>query len=410
MDPMTMAQGMYGGFAGQDFSGMNGINTGMGFPNGQGAYGGYNGQPGAWNAGQDAFNQNAYGTMSGGFGAQSGYSDYSMSPQGNFNNVHQQQYPNNDYNSGHNGYAYQGRGRGRGRGYYNAGRGRGAFNQSHTGFNTKYQQYQEQMPNQYPQPSASLNGDNAQDENTVQAQSISQDDVETSQSADTQGTDLKDMREVGKTPDEPAEPTQNASVSIPAESEGMGGPEKAKEEDQGHITESSKQNTQEGTANNNPDEEIGSLKVEPANPSIQGVGASGTSVMPPPPAAVSSTNPVKLGTEPPFTQNFTFRGRGRGYPRGGFDPRGGMRGRGSAHLVGGIVGQISPAQSHANNQKPVIPLEPKGLGVVGAPTGPKALREGTSAAGLRGGRGFSIVGRASAAAHVHQAGREPSRR
>lgn len=208
MDPMTMAQGMYGGFTGQEFSGMNGMNGGMGFSNGQGAYGGYNGQPGAWNAGQDAFNQNAYGAMSSGFGAQSGYSEYSMSPQGNFNNVHQQHYPNNDYNSGHNGYGFQGRGRGRGRGYYNAGRGRGGYNQSHTGYNTKYQQYQEQMHNQYPHPFASINGDKAQDETTTEAQSEKHSNIEASQPMDAQRANEKDLRDIDVGSEEIAQLTE----------------------------------------------------------------------------------------------------------------------------------------------------------------------------------------------------------
>ena len=208
MDPMNMAQGMYGGFAGQDFSGMSGMNGGMGFPSGQGAYGGYNGQSGAWSAGQDAFNQNAYGAVSGGFGAQSGYSDYSMSPQGNFNNVHQQQYPNNDYNSGHNGYGYQGRGRGRGRGYYNAGRGRGGYNQSHTGYDTKYQQYQEQMPKQYPQPSTSINGNKAQDKGTKELPSESHNNVEASQPVDAPVADEKGSRDTDVDSEETGPQTQ----------------------------------------------------------------------------------------------------------------------------------------------------------------------------------------------------------
>ena len=58
MDPMTFNAAMYGGYGGQGM-GMNGMNMNMGFDAGQGAYGGFNGQPAAWNAGQAKFNQNS---------------------------------------------------------------------------------------------------------------------------------------------------------------------------------------------------------------------------------------------------------------------------------------------------------------------------------------------------------------
>ena len=410
MDPMTMAQGMYGGFTGQDFSGMNGMNGGMGFSNGQGAYGGYNGQPGAWNAGQDAFNQNAYGAMSSGFGAQSGYSEYSMSPQGNFNNVHQQHYPNNDYNSGHNGYGFQGRGRGRGRGYYNAGRGRGGYNQSHTGYNTKYQQYQEQMHNQYPQPFASINDDKAQDEITTEAQSEKHSNIEASQPVDARGANEKDLRDIDVDSEEIAQLTEKRPAPESNSNEVVETSETVAQEGRDHVSQSEQQNPQ-GSADKNPPHDLEASKDVSVSPSPNGDGPTEPSAMPPPPLAVGPSNQLSPNSDLPSTQNFNFRGRGRGYPRGGFESRGGMRGRGSAYSAGGNVSHVSSTSSLPINQKPVNPpTEPKGLGVVGAPTGPKALREGSSAAGSRGGRGFSIVGRASAVAHPRGGGREPSRR
>ena len=167
MDQMVMSQGMYGGFGGQGMgmNGMNGMNIGMGYNAGQNAFGGFNGQPAAWNAGHDKFNQNAYGHatgMGGEFGTNAGYGRYNMPQhQGNFNQMNHHQYQNNDFQSGYNGQGFQNRGRGRGRGYQNAGRGRGGYHQVNHGNQANYEPFHDQIPQQLtqkepsvPQPSA----------------------------------------------------------------------------------------------------------------------------------------------------------------------------------------------------------------------------------------------------------------
>ena len=409
MDPMTMAQGVYGGFAGQDFSGMKGMNGGMGFPNGQGLFGGYNGQPGAWNAGQNAFNQNAYGAFQGGYGAQSGYSDYSMSPQGNFNNVHQQQYQNSDYNSGHNGYGYQGRGRGRGRGYYGSGRGRGGYNQSHAGYDTNYQEWPDQVSNQYLQQPSLPNGDAAQTAADEQSQDEVVHTTERAQVVDTQSDNLDALPEAQVSVGENARPTHDDSTTGISLNKKYGMSETVVETVEDQDKPSGQQGEQEKTFINRTDDHADSENVTKET-SVDGQISVDTSTMPPPPVVTAPSNQMSPTKEPSVAQNFIFRGRGRGYSRGGFDFRGGLRGRGSGYPTSGIVGHSSP-QSLSTSSKPIIPpTEPKGLGVVGAPTGPKALREGSASAPLRGGRGFSIVGRASAAAQARVNGRAVSRR
>jgi len=135
------------------------------------------------------------------------------------------------------------------------------------------------------------------------------------------------------------------------------------------------------------------------------------SSMMPPPSHVVPLGPAALysGEQHP---DYASRGRGggRGIHRGTPDYRGGMRGRGSGYLKG-IAHHSTTGQPNTVIEAPIIPLvEPKGLGVEGAPKAPKALREGLPNTGLRGGRGFSIVGRASAAAQGRPNGHARSRR
>ena len=401
MDPMAMAQGMYGGYAGQDFSGMNGMSGAMG------AYGGYNSQPGAWNTGQNAFNQNAYGAVSGGYGAQAGYPDYSMSPQGNFTNVHQQQFPNNDYNAGYHGYGYQTRGRGRGRGYHNPGRGRGAYNQHSAGYNTDYQQYQEQMPIQNQQSSKSPNGEAAEAQTQPEKETHRDDNVEVDQASIVRDGDSDEKRDAHPEQTESAKNAEPSAAGAQNILESSGNEKLSNKTDHRRMDENVDKQAENGAeATMSPED----------TKDIQDVSESDThairdtSAMPPPPVAVAPSNQVSPTSETSLNQNVSLRGRGRGSHRGGFEPRGSIRGRGSYSLVNN-VGPISPTQSLPAPQKAAVqPVEPKGLGVQGAPTGPKALREGTSAAAARGGRGFSIVGRASAAAQARTSTRGTSRR
>ena len=380
---------------------MNGLSGAMG------AYGGYNSQPGAWNTGQNAFNQNAYGAMSGGYGAQAGYPDYNMSPQGNFTNVHQQQFPNNDYNAGHHGYGYQTRGRGRGRGYHNSGRGRGGYNQHSAGYNTDFQQHHEQMPIPDPQSSNSPNGEAAQAQTQPEKEIDRDDNVEVDQASIVKDGDIDETRDAlpkQAQSVENAEPLAAGAQDIIVSTGNEKLPNKDDhEQTDGHV-DNHREDGAEATVSPEDTKDIHDVSKSDT------YATRDTSAMPPPPVAVAPSNQVSPTSETSLNQSFSFRGRGRGSYRGGFETRGSIRGRGSYSLVNN-VGPISPTQSLPASQKAAIPpVEPKGLGVQGAPKGPKALREGTPAAAVRGGRGFSIVGRASAVTQARTNARETSRR
>ena len=105
------------------------------------------------------------------------------------------------------------------------------------------------------------------------------------------------------------------------------------------------------------------------------------------------------------------RGTGRGLYRGGAAGRGDYRGRGGSHLPysNSTHANLSASSSTANSVSAAL-VELRGLGVEGAPTGPKALREGLPNTGLRGGRGFAIVGRAYASARAKSVERTRSKR
>lgn len=429
-DPMTMAQGMYGSYNGQGI-GMNGMNAGMGFANGQGAYGGYNGQATSWNAGQNNYNQNAYGGhangMTGDFGSNSGYGGYKMPPhQGNFNQVHPRQFPNNDFQHGYHGSGFQNRGRGRGRGYQNAGRGRGAYNQVNSGYQANYEPSHQQSSAQidakdsdqqqfFVQPLHSVELRSQQDNSSGSTHDVegqkTADDIDMAKEllpGDAEdvveySADPNDALEEAKLPNGTDESPQNAETEASLESRAQ-----------------TKDSTKNPPVDGNEAPKTSPIETfvpsEPAVPEANNVAeptvpTPSTAMLPPPNPAIP-TGPAALHA-PDQSQSFEFgvRGRGRGYHRGSFDSRGGPRGRGSTHLTNGHSahvpnGHVSPALSAPS----VVPLEPKGLGVEGAPKGPKALREGLPNTGIRGGRGFAIVGRASAAAHARVNGHARSKR
>lgn len=133
----------------------------------------------------------------------------------------------------------------------------------------------------------------------------------------------------------------------------------------------------------------------------------------PPPSPVVPTGPAALSSaDHSQFYDHNSRGRGRGFYGGAVGSRGGARGRGtgyvpnggSAHVPNGQPPLVSPVT-------PITAAEPKGLGVEGAPKGPKAMREGLPNTGpSTGAKGFSIVGRASAAAQARTSGHTRSRR
>ena len=426
-DPMTMTQGMYGGYNGQSM-GMNGMNAGMGFANGQGAYGGYNGQSASWNAGQNNYNQNAYGGHANGmaaeFGSNSGYGGYNMPQhQGNFNQVHPRQFSNHDSQYGHYGQGFQNRGRGRGRGYQNSGRGRGGYNQVNPSSHANHEHAHYQMPVQVHENSAEQQQGPEQPRNNEETQPPPENGI--SPAGDTGGHKVDDEFDMtkellpGDAEDHVDLLPDHASAEEEAEPAKASDEELQKLETHEALETDSKDLKPTEAPTEDTEEPLQALPIETYVPSERSsqesncpvttvVPASSTAMLPPPSPAIP-TGPAAL-IAPDQSQGFEYgiRGRGRGYHRGSYDHRGGSRGRGSNYLTNGHAPHVANGQ--APPAPPVASVEPKGLGVEGAPKGPKALREGLPNTGVRGGRGFAIVGRASAAAHARSNGHARSKR
>lgn len=402
MDPMTMSQGMYGGFSGQGM-GMNGMNMGMGFNNaGQGAFGGgFNGQPAAWNAGQDKFNQNAYagqaGMGGGDFGANTGYGGYNVPPhQGNFNQMHQHQYPNNDFHHGHHGQGFQNRGRGRGRGYTNAGRGRGGYSQNFSQGNpnqnqTNHESFHQQVPPQVTRrgsPSYGPQQDQPAQQQQDQGTTGSQQDARPEENAigltaEEQLNKELDPGDADENAEKPPDLSiQEEQVEPPAEQ--VVAKTEAPEETQAETVPETKEEKPEAIP--------AFVSDEVSKPEVPAVNTSASvpPTMMPPPSPMIPTGPSAFHADQPLDTSPRGRGAGRGF-YGSPDYRGGSRGRGSGYPLHNGFPRVTP---------PIVkavapPSVPKGLGVEGAPKGPKAFRQGQPNTGIKG---FSIVGRASVAA------------
>ena len=409
--------------------GLNGMNMGMGLNPAQGAFGGFAGQPEAWITGQDKFNPNAYGGhangMGGDFGTHAGYGGYNMpSQQGNFNQMHQQQFPNNDFHNGYNGQGFQNRGRGRRGGYYNAGRGRGGYNQVNQANQANYEPFHHQIPpqlqqnssQQAQQPQNLVNQEQQPSEETKQVPNTA--DTITSQAADEQMSKELNPGDEDDRPAPDAEPakvdTDTALATEPHEiiqdAQAAPAPAAAAPVDEVKVVE-----TVEEVKPSPIETFISGDHNQPVQTTISEVPKVQTPMLPPPSPA------IPLGPAAHYSQNhsqdYAVRGRGsgRGFYRGASDIRGGYRGRGSGPLPNGNSSHSITNHSAPLMESPaVIPVEPKGLGVEGAPKAPKALRDGLPNTGPRGGaaggRGFSIVGRASAAAQVRPNGNARSRR
>ena len=399
MDPMTLSQGIYGGFGGQGM-GMNGMNMGMGFDAGQGAFGGFNGQPAAWNAGQNKYNQNAYGGhagMNGGadFGANAGYGGYNMPPhQGNFSQMNHHQYSNNDFHHGHHGQGFQNRGRGRGRGFQYAGRGRGGYNQIAQGNNqTNYEPHHQQVSqSQITRRGSPQYGEKLeQPEKPQQEQASAENQQDSNSQIMSNGLNAEDHLNKELAPGDADDNIENAkplsskedvagaSEFLEAENEASGQTlvkvDLVKEDDRAKAIETfipeelPKSNVTLGR-----DETIDAATIMPPPNAVIPIG----------PAA----NHQSLDMSP------RGRGSGRSYHRGvHFRP--GSQGQGSGYIPNSNISQVQ--STLLTVKPPIIPIEPKGLGVEGAPKAPKALRDAQPSTAVRG---FSIVGRASAAAQA----------
>ena len=435
MDPMAMSQAMYGGFGGPGMGmngmhGMNGMSMGMGMNAmnaGQGAFGGFNGQPDAWNSGQDNFNPNAYGGhangMGGDFGPHSGYGGYNMpSHRGNFNQMNHQQFPHNDTQNGFNGQGFPNRGRGRRGGYNNNnnnnnGRGRGSYNQvtqGNYGNHANYEPFHHQLPTHVAQqnPQQASKYEQQQDRNPddqMQASKESQQDPTPGATATDQ--EMQDQISKELNPGDEDDKSQTDKVVLPtsADTTTVAESSEVRTEPEKEAPSTSKQ-SEEPRKIEEPklapiQTYISNEDDRPHKPASTHIAKVEPTTMPPPFPA------IPLGPAALYSQDHSLdssgrgRGSGRGYYRGSSEIRGGFRGRGAGYTPNGNSIHSSPMQAPPpTTLPPITPAEPKGLGVEGAPKGPKALREGLPNTSIRGGRGFSIVGRASAAAYAQPNG------
>ena len=434
MDPMGMTQGMYGGLGTQGM-GMNGMNVGMGFDAGQGVFGGFYGQPAAWNGGQDKFNPNAFGGHStgiaGDFGGNTGYGGYNMPQhQGNFNQIHHQ-YQNNDFQNGYNGQGFPNRGRGRGRGYHNAGRGRGGHNQVNAGNQSNYEPFHHQIPQPVAKPDPiqqqTITGSERTQDMSVDVVDGAEKAPEAHIDSDAKANNkLNKELEPGGSNDvaDANKPTLLTDAVLEDSTFSRGEPSvKDSTHDEQHKTDSAPGSestlmhkvlpTPEKQDQRAPIETFISEDVEVPDPNVipNSLATAKSTAMPPP------IQLIPLGPAAQFSgdhsQEYASRGRGsgRGYYRGSSEHRGALRGRGSSlHSNLSIAPAAAPSQPAATEKVIVAPTEPKGLGVEGAPKAPKALREGLPNTGIRGGRGFSIVGRAASGPQAHANGHARSRR
>ncbi|KIV82760.1 hypothetical protein PV11_04842 [Exophiala sideris] len=358
MNPMSA--GMFGGFGPNGgMNGAQGMNMGMNFNPNQGMFPGWNNQNN--NMWQNN-NANAFSNgMGGDFG--SNYGGFNMAASGNF----QQSYPNGDFQSGYYGRGF-GRGRGRGRGGY--GRGRGNFNQ--------YSQYQQQQayynngPGQQnfqnqngDRPNGAFyeqkaDGDNKIEDSTHEDEEFApggQEEVQEALGDDYQKTSIEDKKVTDDTV------TQNDGNDLEQNGESRieaGDDEPAPLDDRAPIK----------TAD--IDE---SAPIADGNKSVPEAYSEDLHTPMPPPSA-------------PLGPSAQYGGRGHG--------RFSSRGRGSMSQTNGHF---------APSVKPFTPpAEPKGVGVVGAPTGPRAMREPPAPApaparpaSRAANAGFQIMGRASMA-------------
>lgn len=414
MDPMAMSQGMYSGFGGQGMS-MNGMNIGMGYGAGQGAYGGYNGQTATWNGAQDKYNPNAFGGlatgMDGDFGANAGYGGYNMpAHQGSYGQMHHQQYQHNNFQNSYNGQGHIQSGRGRGRGYGYTGRGRGGYGHAMQGNQGKhektYEAFHHQLPSQLlpqtvsdqEQPNPTHGSGGKGNEATTSETEPATINQELNPGGDGDGAAVPTANA-----EEPAKPEGDVIVHTTAETPVMDAGSEAT-----HPAEDTKPapiETVVSADREEPDTFPTQMDEE--------IAISPMTLMPPPSAPAAPLGPAAL-YRGDGSQDFAGRTRGgpRAYFRGGAELRGGFRGRGGGFPVNGTGPPLAAngPSIPTTNFPGVVPVEPKGLGVEGAPKAPKALREGLPNTGLRGGRGFSIVGRASVAAQARLNGSRRSRR
>lgn len=391
MNPMS--QGMFGAFGGPGagMNGMNGMNMGINFPTNQGMYGaGWNSQnSNMWN-GSQSNNPSDFGPNAG----------YGYNQHGNFN---QHQY-NGDFSNGSFGRGFgRGRGRGRGRGGFDRfDRGRGSFNNFPQGQQPHFQNAHEQQQYEIQNMQASMlekqprqsnasaskgvNGHGLEDEASRQVDDEfapgGQEEVQEALGGDYNTAAGVNTVATGKMSPKPESIDVSAAAPSPAV---IDAPETGPVPPEEVGLDQSKPISKPVTLETEP------LPAVSCKQQIAEIYQEDTHASMPPPSA--PLGPAAHFSEP--VKDFGFRGRGHG--------RFGSKGRGPVPMPNGVP--LSPAK--ATSQSPVSPKESKTVGVVGAPTGPKAMREplpkvAPPAAARGSSGGFQIMGRASMTSQKNQ--------
>ncbi|KAF2803570.1 uncharacterized protein BDZ99DRAFT_576053 [Mytilinidion resinicola] len=406
MNMGPMSQGMFGGFGGQGMgmNGMAGMNMGMNYGGGYGA--GWNGQQ-----------------MSGGHfgGANAGYypgGGYNQSSQGNFpHQMHQQQFPKNNF---------QNQNRFQGQGAYPQ---RGGFGRGHQGNLATQNHGQTYGQNQVPtyQNHSEQKSDDTTDRQTSSGLQDSSIRMTVEQSQVPPDTEAEG---VDGGPEKPSDSAENLGPDV---STGNSDIKAEGEQNANSINASGSEHenneTLETSALTRPAEgfaEDTSMNANMDTPTqqFQPIATVDTSEPYSQPFDHQNMN-MNMGMEMGMSHDMMgqvypgqahqvgimngYSHRGRAGARGGFgrgaghDFRGGFGGRGvqggGFMSTGAFGGSNTAVLPHSGDVTVLTPGEPRGLGVEGAPTGPKAMREGRPNTGFAS-RGRFSGPQASGAAHV----------
>lgn len=385
INPMGMSAGMYGGFGGPSM-GMNGIGAlggmnagmGMGFNAMNSGFNGWNGNS-AWNSGQNNFNPNTFGMNAnrmGDFGSNSGFN----SASGRHDQMHQPQFA--QYNlqgqfQHRQGQHQQSRGR-------NPGFGRG--NNGFPGRNADIQPFPQQIPSQTNPAKNNLRESSSQQQTPAPAN-----ENKIAESA-AEGSNIEN-KDAETKPDEVSKELGGAD-STAGTLKPPGTPEPAGNE---HDRTTEK-----------PELPLQMDVVVEDSDKIQVLRVPETVVLTPdtdaplnvlPNGIIPPSGPAALMNQ---GTSFDVADRGRGGFRGGFGRGNGVgigfhgRGHGSWSTLGGASSGLNANKHTMNSSLVSIPSEPRGVGVAGAPTAPKALREGLPNVGLRGRLSYQLSTRVSA--------------
>ncbi len=412
MDPVAMSQGMFGGYGGQgmDMSGMSGMNgmSGMAAGMNAGNMGGmdYSGGFGGWTGHQAA-------GMNGDFGAHAGYypgGGYNQqSLQGSYpHQMHhpQQQFQSNNFqnqrqarqggsgaaashrHSAHGSHGVFGGGRGPADGYGRghgrvAGRRQAAENQNHAAQAEEEDAFFHQLPAglQERRPSQQKSGNEPVPAVPADAESgLKQTEDVPANNADA-GVSQSDSTPITKPNHEASGNVDFADKALDESRDTNADTERLTYADDQSSGAQQSQFNHATTSHMQPiaSVEMSDYGMTHGNAIPTAMSPSESPYVPAGPASSYSLSQNGAGTE------FHPRGRGGPYSRGGrggfAEFRGGFRGRGVQGFGSG--GNASPVQQ-GGDYTVVTPAEPKGQGVQGAPTGPKAMREGHPSTGFRG--------------------------